>query len=491
MISCPVNIVNSLKRTDRNIFFALYQASLEFEKVKIGQETLATFANVLRQAGHKSVHRLANLGLVRMQRPKNHRYTSLTYTLPRQILTPHAQFLLQPTFARYGLTRTHWFCFFKELKLSRILKKFQAEKRTANSLSLYNITLPLHSYITLETLSYNRHSHNKSENTPHDNQKQTLMSTTQKHRGKMLTATQKAMILEKLRNKENVEWVLPHVKGVNVLTLTTYGQAMLCSFDEEAIFYAQNTFKPSKSITNPFGLFVGICKRYSSEHGLKVDWKYGFNLVEALGLPKDSPTHTGVPSLNRNVTNVKCNDNGEGKGSTISFEEASRRNNETMVRHMGSQEAVDAWSKQYDEARPMSDYERVTGNKESQVSEQKATCWTEPLENIVKNLAILRQLAQEGPQFQRDTAQQALCTLEKVVTERINKQDYVKTQSLKGTPSPTGLMPNGMDNEKSQTSLAFSNPLPNVHVTTPPAPPSHAAEAQDFLNTDLFEELYD
>ncbi len=397
--SCHATTLTNLKATDRSVFFALYQASYEFKTVKIGQETLATFANVLRQAGHKSVHRLKQKGLLKIERPKQHRYSSLKYKLPDEILTPHAQHVLQPHFAKYGLTRNHWLYFFNQRKLSRIPKKLQTEKRTANSYLRNN-------KVILVSGVYDFRSKSNSMIVRGDR-----------------VVYDKSKILDQLRTSTlSDDPVSPSVRGITSLKLTFPGKIDLLCYPDAAITHADKQIRRMSGVRNAHTLFCKIAENYCKDNGLTPDRSFVKEISYLLKIRPDQPRVESnevqpLPLTPFADKTQSWNSESKGDSKTISLDEANRRNKQLRVMHLGSKEAEENYSKSYEENRPHCERDLIDHEPQT---ETKHTCWTEPIQNIIANLSILRKMAQEGNSMQRDIARSAIKTLEPVLAARIS-----------------------------------------------------------------------
>lgn len=440
--------VKSLNKNLQRTLFFLIQGQMRWGSIKVTQTTIGSFSQFGRDAGHNHVHELRKKKFISFNGNRSNVYAIHQYEVSHCFMTPHALFELLPYFSSIGLTRKTFNDFFAQRKSLRKNNLIHTATTTQSIKVICNISLvPI--LLVVDSIFYNRQSHIKKEKGTGFNQKQ-------KERV-VFSSTEKGMILDKLSRGEIVEWAPSIINGLQVIKLTDSGKAKLCAFSEEAIAYAIVNFKPTKATKNPFALFLGICKRYSEDNGIKIDWRHYYKLIEVLGIDANAPTHEAIiaPWASDAVTS-----------NTISLQEGSQRNR--IVRDRYSYNA--------------------DNSNDTQIRSNDS-CWSESLETMTTNLALLREISQTGNQFERDTASMGILAIEKVLAIRLSTG--ISTVPPISTKPKTGTSPERRKENLFTSSFSgSSSPLPVTSNPPPPLPINCCDPEQiDYLNEDLYEEV--
>ena len=94
------------------------------------------------------------------------------------------------------------------------------------------------------------------------------------------------------------------------LNLTIYGQIRLSMFSDAALEYATKKIEYSIAAKDKFGLFWAICRDYSKDNGLRLDWELQDKLKEEYGYPQGCLMVNSPASRNSTTAQQKSSPQG-------------------------------------------------------------------------------------------------------------------------------------------------------------------------------------
>jgi hypothetical protein len=105
---------------------------------------------------------------------------------------------------------------------------------------------------------------------------------------------QKAEILARIKQKDlSLLPIYECLKGLTIIHLSKCGQCRLMAFPEEQIKLAisdlENRIQKGINISSRYKYLFATSLRRCEQLGIRPDWKWSYDLLDALGIPKDRP----------------------------------------------------------------------------------------------------------------------------------------------------------------------------------------------------------
>ena len=127
------------------------------------------------------------------------------------------------------------------------------------------------------------------------------------------------------------------IVALKQLNLTIYGQIRLSMFSDAALEYASRRIEYSIAAKDKFSLFWAICRDYSKDNGLRLDWELQDKLKEEYGYPQGCLMVNSPASRNSTTAQLKSSPQGRrgGPRSTwkpITNEEFYAKNRAELIR---------------------------------------------------------------------------------------------------------------------------------------------------------------
>ena len=105
---------------------------------------------------------------------------------------------------------------------------------------------------------------------------------------------QKSEILARIKQKDlSLLPIYNCLKGLTIIHLSKCGQCRLMAFPEEQVKLALNDLEQKiqkgKEIDSRYKYLFATTMRRCEQLGIKPNWKWSYDLLDALGIPKDKP----------------------------------------------------------------------------------------------------------------------------------------------------------------------------------------------------------